>query len=63
MIRGGWNGNLSLSKISKLKVSIVFCSIDSAVLAISSWKEITRSRVNLTKLLTYLKSTYIDDST
>ena len=63
MIRGGWNGNLSLSKISKLKVSIVFCSIVNAVLAISSWKEITRSRVNLTKLLTYLKSTYIDDST
>ena len=63
MIRGGWNGNLSLSKISKLKVSIVFCSINSAVLAISSWKKITRSRVNLTKLLTYLKSTYIDDST
>ena len=54
---------MSLSKISKLKVSIVFCSIDNAVFEISSWKKITRSRVNLTKLMTYVKSTYIDDST
>ena len=37
MMSGGWKGNLSRNRISKLNVSFVFCSTDSAVLEISSY--------------------------
>ena len=45
MMMGGWNGNLSLNKMSKLKVSTAV-GTDKAVLEISSYNRMTNTQVS-----------------
>ena len=68
---GGWKGNLSLSRISKLNVSIL-CSIYSALFVISSCTHAKNTVINsltyFLKMLDYRvvllenRITYVDNS-